>query len=585
MSSESSDDEDFAFLFRRKIPLVVRQDNECSRQSPDEEMVTGSFIKVKEEDTVPHQAALDFFFGCSDDDFLRAIPSPSISQASTGSHEIPKSPAQHMTCHEKESTFSPEINGSFQVLQGETLPSSDNLMNVHLQNKSPDSVVISSPLAIPLSKSPRKKRVIVHDAAGGLDEPQNLTSRADEGSMATCNVLTSSSVLQGACTSSSPEVKVEDTEERFMAMCGEEQQFLDPRALNRPPLKPSAEIISVDDNDFYGMGQDVKDAVLSTFSVKKLHLWQHEMLIRHLFTEKGEKNALVLSPTSSGKTLIAVIMALQTMIISKKDSILALPYVAIVAEKVRELKILSTKLKSVSVAEYAGQKGHFPPPKQRETLRTLYVATTEKASGICKFLCKDSDRRQEIGLVIFDEFHMLADGARGIVIEDLVVSLLHRSQGKTKILALSATIGNPYDVQKFLVCGSTDGCIYNQVNMRPIEIQENVVVGGSVLPISRKESQHAGIDYTTTPRKILEDGDKLLDQNLATDLIKRQREFLAGHLKQESKGMVDEVLLRGIGCGFAYHSAALSTVERVAIEDAYVKGIITTIFCTSTLAA
>ena len=70
-----------------------------------------------------------------------------------------------------------------------------------------------------------------------------------------------------------------------------------------------------------------------------------------------------------------------------------------------------------------------------------------------------------------------------------------------------------------------------------------------------------------------------------SDLIRKQRECVIGHLKTESQGMVDPVLLHGIKYGIGFHNAALHPVERKAIEDAYRKGIILSLCCTSTLAA
>ena len=69
---------------------------------------------------------------------------------------------------------------------------------------------------------------------------------------------------------------------------------------------------------------------------------------------EGSENGLVLAPTSGGKTLVATILLLRTMFPEKKDTITALPYVALVSEKVLELKNLGSELNVSTVAEYSG---------------------------------------------------------------------------------------------------------------------------------------------------------------------------------------------------------------------------------------
>lgn len=252
-----------------------------------------------------------------------------------------------------------------------------------------------------------------------------------------------------------------------------------------------------DDCDFYGMGQDVKQAVFKSYNLTALHTWQREMLHDHLIKKKGGTNGLILAPTSGGKTLVAVIALIHTMLVGKKDTILALPYVAIVAEKVRELKKLATNLQFFTVAEYAGTKGRFPIGRRSSFIRTLYVATTEKANGIWRFLCKETNRKEEIGLVIIDEVHMIGDGVRGTVIEEFVVSLLHWSQDAVRILALSATIGNAMDMKRFLGGGDPARCELHHVGRRPINIREHMVVAGAAFSISRNaEDGRATLDYT-----------------------------------------------------------------------------------------
>jgi replicative superfamily II helicase len=419
-------------------------------------------------------------------------------------------------------------------------------------------------------------------------------------------------------------------------------------------------------------------------------------------------------------------------LLEKRDAMLALPYVAIVDEKVRELQVLASKLMRLKcgfyVAEYAGCRGHFPPRKPRCNVRTLYVATSEKGNSLWRYLCKDGHRREEIGTVVFDEFHMLGEGGRGTIIEELVVSLLHapgkfrtparqsadkaattatmtgdHSEGDVdmevkedttmgvRIVALSATIGNPASVRDFLGGGIPGKCVLYNTTQRPVAIREYLVVAGNAVPILRGDGNVSGkgkLNFSSVERRMsLPPSDRLADPafqkifasvgwdsrvitKLAFDSMRdsapvlifcntrrkcvdlcsiltaaykklckdhlsaaakqeerhvsegaagvnrqegycavesgnkgessttsdcgmpvvdasllMERENIIGHLLQESKGTVDKALLQGIRVGIGFHSAALHAVERKAVEEAYAKGILSILCCTSTLAA
>lgn len=259
------------------------------------------------------------------------------------------------------------------------------------------------------------------------------------------------------------------------------------------------------------MGEEVRKAVFETFNVDHLHEWQEQMLQEHVNDERCLKNALVHAPTSGGKTIVAIILLLRTMHLDGKDAVFVLPYVAIVSEKVQELKQLAHRLPFFSVAEYAGPKGSFPVPKRKTSLRTLYVCTPEKATGVWKGLCGEGKRRDEIGMVAVDECHMVSDGPRGAVLEELLVSLLRWSSHSMRILALSATIGNPDAFSVFLGRGRPSACKLYNVTTRPTQIKEYIIVSGHPIPIVRDAGGRGQINFAARgPEMINEERDKMI---------------------------------------------------------------------------
>ncbi|KIH63115.1 hypothetical protein ANCDUO_06587 [Ancylostoma duodenale] len=67
---------------------------------------------------------------------------------------------------------------------------------------------------------------------------------------------------------------------------------------------------------------------------------------------------------------------LREAIVNKKSSILVLPYVAIVQEKIASLTVFEEAF-GIRIEEYAANKGRIPPIKRRKDV-SIYVATIEK---------------------------------------------------------------------------------------------------------------------------------------------------------------------------------------------------------------
>ena len=95
--------------------------------------------------------------------------------------------------------------------------------------------------------------------------------------------------------------------------------------------------------------------------------------------------------------------------------------------------------------------------------------------------------------MVVDEFHMVGEGSRGAVLEDLVTNVLFWAGASTRIVALSATIGNPDDLATFLGGGDVKNCIIYKVSRCPTNpIKEHVIVGVGAFPIHRSAEDVTG---------------------------------------------------------------------------------------------
>lgn len=214
--------------------------------------------------------------------------------------------------------------------------------------------------------------------------------------------------------------------------------------------------------------------------ITQLYACQRECLLASNNSAQANPNLLFLMPTSGGKTLVAEILALKTMLLQRKDAILILPYVAIVEEKIQTLQPLADCI-GFHLEMYASHYGRVPPLQRRDGSRTLFVATIEKSHVLISSLL-EKRRLGRLGLCIVDEVHMLGYGLRGGLLEMVLVTLLHHAFRSVRIVAMTATIGNKEDIAKFL-------CAQIVVsNQRPVQLQEYVLYKGSVFNTSALSS-------------------------------------------------------------------------------------------------
>ncbi|XP_041336019.1 helicase POLQ-like isoform X6 [Pyrgilauda ruficollis] len=238
--------------------------------------------------------------------------------------------------------------------------------------------------------------------------------------------------------------------------------------------RKAIESSSLDIGPFYGLPSKVKDLLRQLRGIETLYEWQHDCLMLESLQQR--KNLIYSLPTGGGKTLVAEIIILQELLCRQKDVLMILPYVAIVQEKVRGLSSFGIEL-GFLVEEYAGSKGRFPPIRRR-VKKSLYIATIEKGHALVNSLI-ETERINDLGLVVVDELHMLGAGSRGAVLEITLAKLLYTSK-KTQIIGMSATLNNVGDLQKFLQAE------YYTNNFRPVELKEYIKIRDTIYAVDSK---------------------------------------------------------------------------------------------------
>ncbi|NWV58979.1 HELQ Helicase, partial [Malurus elegans] len=375
--------------------------------------------------------------------------------------------------------------------------------------------------------------------------------------------------------------------------------------------RKAIESSSVDIGPFYGLPSKVKDLLRQLRGIETLYEWQHDCLMLESLQQR--KNLIYSLPTGGGKTLVAEMIILQELLCRQKDVLMILPYVAIVQEKVwiQGLSSFGIEL-GFLVEEYAGSKGRFPPIKRR-VKKSLYIATIEKGHALVNSLI-ETERIDDLGLVVVDELHMLGEGSRGAILEITLAKILYTSK-KTQIIGMSATLNNVGDLQKFLQAE------YYTNNFRPVELKEYIKIRDTIYAVDSKAengfvfSRLLNFKYSGNLEKA--DPDHIIAlvtevipkysclifcptkkncENVASMVCKylnkefrahreKEKQDLIENLKSIGNGTVCPVLKQTIPFGIAYHHGGLTNDERKSIEEAYSSGVLCLLACTATLAA
>lgn len=167
---------------------------------------------------------------------------------------------------------------------------------------------------------------------------------------------------------------------------------------------------------------------------------------------------LVAAPTGAGKTVVAE-FAIHLALSQGKKAFYTTPIKALSNQKYTDL-----------VAVYGQEKvGLLTGDTSRNPEAQIVVMTTEVLRNM---LYADSNALENLGYVVMDEVHYLADRFRGAVWEEVIIHLPESVQ----LVALSATVSNAEEFGAWLdtVRGSTSVIVSEH---RPVPLWQHVMVG------------------------------------------------------------------------------------------------------------
>jgi len=176
------------------------------------------------------------------------------------------------------------------------------------------------------------------------------------------------------------------------------------------------------------------------------------------------KNLLVCTPTASGKTLVAEMAALKNILNGRGKAVYIVPLKALAREKFKDFKeryggLIRVVLSMGDMDKSDGYLSDFD----------LIITTSEKLDSLIRHRAPWIN---QIGTVIVDEVHLLNDPGRGPTLE-VTLTILKKIL-KAQLIALSATIGNPEELAKWLEAELIVD------DWRPVELRKGIYFDGKV---------------------------------------------------------------------------------------------------------
>ncbi|MBI2656593.1 DEAD/DEAH box helicase [Candidatus Woesearchaeota archaeon] len=177
------------------------------------------------------------------------------------------------------------------------------------------------------------------------------------------------------------------------------------------------------------------------------------------------RSLLVCTPTASGKTLIAELAALKSIIEGRGKAVYIVPLKALASEKYKDFKRRYDK-----IAKIALSMGDIDSADPFLADYDLIVTTSEKLDSLIRH---NSPWLSGIATVIVDEIHLLNDHERGPTLE-ILLTILKQLLKNAQFIGLSATIGNAKELAEWL---SADLVVDE---WRPVKLHKGIYLNGEI---------------------------------------------------------------------------------------------------------
>lgn len=329
--------------------------------------------------------------------------------------------------------------------------------------------------------------------------------------------------------------------------------------------------------------------ILELQGIKELYPPQIEGLKYALNSE----NLVLAIPTASGKTLVAYLAILKSVLTGGK-AMYIVPLRALASEKYEEMKEFE-KLGLRVVLSY----GDLDAPEPELERFDIIIVTSEKADSLLRH---KSYWLSELTVVIADEIHLIQDSGRGPTLE-VILARFKQINPKAQIIALSASIQNSAEIAEWL------NAKHVKSSWRPVPLKKGVLENEKIYfsdnTVTELKECAGKKDISALTADTIKDHAQILifvntrksAETLAEKLSSTILEFLSEEEKKKLIELSEQVLemqseptsigarlAKCVANGCAFHHAGLANSHRNTIEKNFKNRFLKCIVATPTLA-
>jgi len=329
-------------------------------------------------------------------------------------------------------------------------------------------------------------------------------------------------------------------------------------------------------------------SILSKQGIEELYPPQAESIGAAL----AGKNIVLAIPTAAGKSLIAYLAAVKSVMAGGK-ALYIVPLRALASEKYDDLKEFDSLGIKTGLAV-----GDYDTPDPTLERYDIIIATSEKADSLLRH---KTSWLKRLTTVVADEVHLINDGDRGPTLE-VTLAKMRQVNPRAQIIALSATIRNSDELANWL------GAEHFRSEWRPVPLKQGICwndkihfTDGSSRPVPPEGEEILALVLDT----VREGGQCLIfvntrrsTESLATSLASRLKQAIEPKEREKLAEMADDLskrqdeptsmvarLAKCVEGGAAFHNAGLTNDQRRMVETNFKKGRIKCIVATPTLAS